>query len=215
MADLSSPRASRLPVARWLDVRLLAGVLLVLSSVLLGAKVLASADDAEQVWAASRDLDAGTTLSADDVQVVGVQLEGAAGHYLGASGPPPEGYRLMRPVAAGELVPAAAVVAPDRLAERRLVTVPVERHHYPADLGHGDRVDVYRTASGEAGRSAEPELVVAGANVAGVDAATGRLGGGSAEVGVVLEVEPETVAALVGAVRSGSIDLVRVPRDQP
>ena len=44
MTDLPAPTATRLTRARWLDARLLIGLLLVLLSVVIGAKVVADAD---------------------------------------------------------------------------------------------------------------------------------------------------------------------------
>src|SRR5215217_795400 len=54
VTDLPSPKASRLPRARWLDTRLLLGVLLVLLAVVLGAKVLADVDERVEVWSVTR-----------------------------------------------------------------------------------------------------------------------------------------------------------------
>ena len=53
-----TPRRVRPP--RWLDLRLVLGVLLVLGSVLLGARVVGAADATVPVWAAAGDLAAGT-----------------------------------------------------------------------------------------------------------------------------------------------------------
>lgn len=45
----TSPAARRLASPRWLDGRLVLGVLLVLASVLVGARLLSSADRSQQV----------------------------------------------------------------------------------------------------------------------------------------------------------------------
>ena len=58
----SSPWARRGSRPRWRDPRMLLGLLLVLASVLLGAKVLEAADDTVPVWAVSRDLPDGGRL---------------------------------------------------------------------------------------------------------------------------------------------------------
>ncbi len=59
-----SPRRVRPP--RWFDLRLLLGLLLVLGSVLLGARVVSAASTTVPVWAVTGDLAAGTVLSSDD-----------------------------------------------------------------------------------------------------------------------------------------------------
>ena len=61
------------------------GVLLVLVSVLLGARVVGAADSTVPVWAASGDLAAGTVLAAGDLVAVDVRLDDAAGRYLATS----------------------------------------------------------------------------------------------------------------------------------
>src|SRR4051812_29815423 len=62
------PRRVRPP--RWLDLRLVLGVLLVLGSVLLGARVVTAADATVPVWSAAGNLAAGTVLSDDDLVAV-------------------------------------------------------------------------------------------------------------------------------------------------
>src|SRR3954449_3519595 len=66
------PRRVRPP--RWLDLRLVLGVLLVLGSVLLGARVVGAADATVPVWAVTGDLAAGTHLVAADLRAVDVRL---------------------------------------------------------------------------------------------------------------------------------------------
>lgn len=215
MSEHSSPRATRLPTPRWLDARLVLGILLVLTSVVVGARVVAEADDSVPVWAAARDLAPGANLATGDLVARRLRLDEGAARYVAASGAAPTGFVLARPVGAGELLPAGALIEPGQAAERRLVTVPVERFHYPADLRAGERVDVYRTKPPEGGKGAAPALVVRAANVAGVDDGGGRLATGGAGVGVVLSVAPDTVTRVVAAVQEGEIDLVRVPAGQP
>ena len=55
MTDVpGSPAASRLTSPSWRDSRLILGVLLILVSVLVGAKVLSGADVSQQVWEIGR-----------------------------------------------------------------------------------------------------------------------------------------------------------------
>ena len=54
--------------AGWRNPRLLLGVVLVAGSVLLGARLLAAADDTVGVWALSRDLPAGATVGKGDLE---------------------------------------------------------------------------------------------------------------------------------------------------
>lgn len=209
----TSPTARRLERPRWLDPRLLVGLLIVLASVAVGARVVAAAERGNIVWSATRDLPAGTTLRAEDLRAASVRLAGSASQYVDANAAPPTGYLLVRDLSAGELVPAAAVAASADGAGRRLVSVPVTAHHFPSDLVRGHRVDVYVTAAGDQGVSAadSPDLVLRDAAVAEVASGSNGFGPSTGTVGVVLEVDATDAAAVVAAVAAGTIQLVRVP----
>ena len=202
-----SPQAARLGRARWSDPRVVGGVLLVCASVALGARVVAAADDSRPVWALTRDLAAGSTLTAADVTVRQVRLDGSVNPYL-AAGATPVGSVLRRDVAAGELLPATAVAAAGREPER-FVTVPVGRDRLPLGLAPGQRVDVYVSVPAGAADAHRQVLAVGAARVDQVEG-TGGFGGG-AQGRVVLAVPVGRVLNLVSAIASGSVDLVRVP----
>ena len=212
-----SPRAARLTSPSWLDGRLVLGVLLVLVSVLVGAKVLSSADRSQQVWVASHDLAAGTVITAGDLEVGRARLYGSSGRYA-ASTSGLAGYVLRRSLGAHELLPVAALSRPDEQVASRDVSVPVLSGHAPSDLRHGDQVDVYVTPSDKTAQrmakgapdAVSPRLVLDGISVRAV-----RNGGGltasAQEQPVVLTVAPSQVLTLVRAMAQGQIDLVRMP----
>ena len=204
-AATGSPPAARLTRPRWRDARLVGGLLLVLVSVVLGARVLAAADDTVAVWSVTTDLGVGTTVQTDDLDAVQVRLGEVSASYLGATRPSPVGWVVTRPLTAGELLPLDAIAPAGSGPQLRSVTVPVERFHAPGDLGRGQRVDVYVTPEDGATRQ-----VLTSALVADVVEEGGRLGPSGASVGVVLAVPPDQVAAVVQAAQDGAIDLVRV-----
>ncbi len=181
-------------------------MLLVLLSVVLGARVLAAADDTVDVWTVTRDLAAGSIVRADDLEAVPVRLGETAGAYLGTGGASPVGWTLTRPLASGELVPVGAVSPAASAPQLRSVTVPVERFHAPGDLARGQRVDVYVTPDDAPTRS-----VITSALVVDLVEDGGRLGPSGASLGVVLGVPAPQVTVVVQAVQDGAIDLVRVP----
>ncbi len=201
-----SPAAARLARPRWRDVRLLGGVLLVLVSVVLGARALAAADDTVAVWSAAGDLGAGSVLQAGDLRTVQVRLGDAARAYVSADAAPPVGWILLRPVRAGELLPVTAVASTPVGPALRQVTVEVERFHAPTDLARGHRVDVYVTPD-----DGQTYLVVEAALVQDLVEDGGRLGPSGSAMGVALGVEPLDVQSLVQAAQDGPIDLVQVP----
>jgi hypothetical protein len=214
---LGSPKAARLGSPSWLDGRLVLGVLLVLVSVLIGAKVLAGADASQLVWVASHDLAPGTVLADADLHEGKVRLYGTSGLYL--AGGKPTGYVVQRPISADELVPAGALSRPGERLPRREVTVPVAAGHLPPDLSSSDQVDVYLTPGDKAVKRTTAKdgfasrLVLTGVTVVRVTR-TGGLGSSAQDQPVVVSVDPEQVLVLVQAMADGAIDLVRVPRNQ-
>lgn len=210
MAEGVSPQAQRLTTPRWLDTRLVLGVLLVLFAVVAGARVFAAADRYSRVYVAKHDLVPGERLTADDLSVGRVRLAADSSFYV-AAGSAPVGYLVSRFVGAHELVPAAALASGPAAADSRLVTVPVQPGHLPPGLGRGSVVDVYLTAkAGGAVATPAPVLVLASAAVQSRDGGS-RGFGGESTLSVVLAVPADRVADLVHAVESGTIDLVAVP----
>jgi hypothetical protein len=210
VSELPAPAASRLRQPSWLDGRLVVGVVLVLVSVVVGAKIIASSDRYDVVWAASRDIAPGTALLKSDLVQVRVRFKDHGGLYVSAQGPSPAGRTTVQPLDAGELIPLAAVPATSTGAVR-LVTVPVAKLHMPrgSDL-HGEQVDLYVTPKSAAGDPApSPHLVLANVTIA--DTITDSSLGGSGGSGVVLSVPVAYVDAVVAAAQQGSVDIVRVP----
>lgn len=172
-----------------------------LVSVLVGARVVAAADQSVSVWAAARDLSAGTTLRAGDVQLVPVRLFDSGTAYL-QSGTDPAGLILDRPVRAGELLPASAL---QDQSDRVSVALPVPSSAVPLDLRRGQLVDVYATgeATGEqaGGGPVLTRLVLAAAPVQAVDG--GSQGALSASTGmrqVVVSVPSDEAGELLAAI---------------
>ena len=206
--DVPTPTVARLARPRWLDARLLVGLLLVLGSVLAGSRVLAAADDTVAVWASSGDLGPGTTLQASDLVARRVHLGDDAARYVSADAAPPVGQVLTRGVGRGELLPAAAVAAPAALELRR-VTVEVPR---ATGLARGAVVDVYRVIDPQPGRAPEAAaLVLAGVTVAEVEE-PGRVVGARAARGVALLLRAADVRPLLDAQAAGRVELAQVPQ---
>jgi hypothetical protein len=142
--DRDVPAATRARQPGWRDPRLWVGIVLVTGSVVAGARILSSADDMTQVWSASSDLDVGQTLGADDLAATRVRFDDATDHdrYLPVDEELPASLTLTRPLAEGELVPAAALgeaSAEDTVA----LSIAVATEHVPTGLARGSRVDVW------------------------------------------------------------------------
>ncbi|MGH8960945.1 MAG: SAF domain-containing protein [Jatrophihabitantaceae bacterium] len=137
--SLSSPTPKRIKTPSWLDLRLVTGVVLVLASVLIGAKVVSGAHHTYRMLSVTRDLAAGSTLKPSDVTSVEAQLPGhGAGIYL-SDAAHAVGRQLNRPLAEGELVPVAALR--DEPTSTTL-SVPFEAGNAPA-LRAGQRIELW------------------------------------------------------------------------
>jgi hypothetical protein len=176
-------------------------VLLVLGSVLLGARVVGAADATVPVWAAQDDLAAGTVLRAEDLAVVDVRLDEVAGDYVSAS-VRPEGRTLARAVGEGELLPVAVLEASPELVQ---VALPVQAAWVPPGLRRGQLVDVYAVADPAAGARGTADgsvnLVVGNAPLQAVSGATdGVLSTPTTTVQVVVSVPGESAPDVFAAV---------------
>jgi len=233
-----SPTASRLATPGWLDGRLVLGVLLVLVSVVVGARVLSTADRSTLVYAVNKDLTAGSVLQAGDLEQVRVRLFDNADRYIAVGSTPINGYVVRRAVSRDELLPLGALSTPQKDVDFRFVTVAVQNGHFPAGLGRDQQVDVWVTpdldgqqdeaetdgspqedgaaapapADGQELELRGAQLVLQGVAVLGV-AREGSGFGGTTAVPIELQVRPSEVAALVSAMALGTIDLVKVPRE--
>ncbi|WP_139306434.1 hypothetical protein [Nocardioides exalbidus] len=162
--EVDVPAAVRTRSPGWRDPRLWVGIVLVTGSVVAGARILSSADDMTPVWSASSDLVVGQTITADDLRATSVRFGDSADHdrYLPVDEELPAALTLTRPLAAGELVPAAALgeAGDDDTVS---LSISVATEHVPTDLTRGSRVDVWvvddRIAGGRGSRPAA-ELVL-------------------------------------------------------
>jgi len=177
------------------------GVLLVLGSVLLGARVVAAADATVPVWSAAGDLAAGTVLTAGDLVAVDVRLDDVAGAYL-ATSTRPDGRTLARAVRSGELLPRTALEEPAELVQ---LALPVQAGYVPPGLDRGQVVDVYAVADPAAGATGAGDvsvaLVVAAAPVQAISGRTeGVLSTATTTVQVVVSVPADQAPAVLGAI---------------
>lgn len=143
-AEADVPRATRSRRPGWRNPRLLLGIVMVAGSVVLGARLLAAADDTVGVWAVARDLPAGATLGQGDLERRQIRFpdSGTADGYLAATDDLPDGATLNRPVSAGELLPRSAL-AEEAGADLVEVPISVASDDLPATVRQGSVVDVW------------------------------------------------------------------------
>lgn len=151
--DLPTPTARRLTRPGWRDPRLLAGIVLILTSVVVGVFVFDALDERRGYWAAARDLTPGQPIGQQDVVRADLQLGPNASAYLTADAPPADGSVVDRVVRRGELIPRAALVPATEVSVRSVAV-----HVDPIDvtgLGPGSLVSIYApvVADGKPGRT--------------------------------------------------------------
>lgn len=153
------PPATRATRPGWRDPRLWIGVAIVAVSVVVGARLLASADDSVAVWAAVDDLAAGQEVTGDDLTARRVRFvdAGQLDRYFPADEALPADTRLVRGVGEGELLPRAAL---GTATDTGLLSLPisVEPNLVPPAVGAGSVVDVYVTAADRCPDCAGPAL---------------------------------------------------------
>jgi hypothetical protein len=206
--------ASRLRPPRWRDRRLLVGVVLVLSSVALGAAVVGRADTTTPMYAASHVLTPGQRLTPEDVHVVRVRLGHQASFYLAAANGLGSGPVVVRSVQRGELVPASALGPAESVTARPVaVTVPAAAVE---GLRAGSLVDVWIARKEAGGQTFQlPEPVARSAEVVSVNSGGGVLAA-SSDATLRLLLSGDLVARVLSAVDNGDrVDVVPVPGSVP
>lgn len=148
------PPAVRSSSPGWRDPRLWVGVAIVAASVLVGTRVLASADDTVQVWAVADDVAAGQRLTRDDLDARRLRFAeaGDLDRYYEVGADLPDDLTVAHALGGGDLLPRSAVGVADA---EDTVTISVAVTGAPSAIRQGSVVDVY-VAGDAVDREAEP-----------------------------------------------------------
>ena len=207
---MDAVEAHRLERPTWINTRTVLGLLLFVSSVVLGRNVLAQGPPEDVLWAAARDLPAGTSLDPHDLEAVRVTVPATMLEHYFTTSRDLAGAVLVRPVASGELVATSWINEGSLARQGRAMTIPVlPEHAVGGDLRPGDLVDVFATFNPGDAR-ARTTLLARSIEVIDVVTAGGFAIDEESIVGITVAVTPETAGRLAFAIRSGELDLVRV-----
>lgn len=209
LGTVDAPPALRARRPTWRDPRLWTGIAVLAASVLLGARVLAAADDTTRVWAAAGPLQAGDRVDTGDLVATPVRLsEAELGRYLSVDAALPPTPMLVRAVGAGELVPASAFGDPGT----GLVEVPVwaPTVAVPTSVRAGAIVDVWVLPEAGSARSAGARLALDDVAVVAARRGDGSFGPGSSRQ-VLVGVPDGTagIGAVLAAARDNRVAITR------
>ena len=199
----------RLTRPRWMDPRVIGGILLVIVAIVVGSRVIAASARTTPIWAAARVLSAGTVVAQGDLEPVDVNLGESGSRYVSA-GSDPVGRAVNSEIKPGELVPAAAL---GESPSGRILVIPVPVDKFPPGVDHGSVIDLYLTDA-DAASDAEITTVLlrAGLTVQSVQApSSGGLSGAAAnQYQIAVLVDAATADALVKTLPRGEAVIVLV-----
>ncbi|WP_237223753.1 SAF domain-containing protein [Rothia nasisuis] len=185
------------------DPKLLAGVLIIIFSLLGVIGLIRVTNQTEPYYVASRDIQLGEKVTTDNVQVVEVKLGDSANQYISVDQGLAEGSVAARPMVAGEIIASQALTT-DTGDGRRLVTLLLD-HYAVSAFEAGDRVDIWVSRKAEVANTyQDPEVIAEGAEIHSVTAQESIIGGTGMSA-VELWVAPEAMPAVLGAANNGSV----------
>ncbi len=122
--------------------RLVTGLSLFIIALLAATLIAKEANRTVYVWASSTELAPGNIITQADIRATSVLLPESAKNYLSASAQI-IGAVVKYRVAAGDLIPLAAIAATTDQFDLRAVPLTVESTDLPMGLTRGELIDIY------------------------------------------------------------------------
>lgn len=180
---------------------------------LVGVRVLGSADDTVEVWAVRADVALGQQITVDDLVArrVGFTEDEDRERYLAVGEELPDQAVLNRSIGSGELLPTAALGE----ADGQLLDVPLSLPSVgvPPDLRPGSVVDVFITPPPGSGEKVDPAPALEDVVVTAAprpDETFGATASRQVVVGVE-EKEAGGISAVLAAAKDGRLAIVGDP----
>lgn len=192
------------PRAFWGDARFLLGILLIAASVAGVWFVVSAARQTVPVFAATRTIVPGETVTQGDVRIVEVALGQLEPEYLTPDALA-EGLVATRTVGEGELVPESAVGAASTAATTTVVLQ--SSIDVPASVEAGSVVEVWEAPLIERGSYETPRILVADATVVSVTRDDSVMNGGAATIEVVIP-RADVAAVLAATADESALSIV-------
>jgi len=174
----------------WFDLRLVAGVLLVIGSMVAGAVTIAAADSSTRVWGVTRDLAPGTVLTADDVVPIKDRLPRLDLYFAVGAEDDVSGKTVAAQLFAGPPLPRPAVVS---TAPATTLTVPLSSEQAPR-IDRGQRIELWLSS-----KRCQAVVILPSVTVQDVQTGGGGAFGTSTAENVVIRVAAGDAARVVTA----------------
>ncbi|ANG85276.1 SAF domain-containing protein [Microbacterium aurantiacum] len=188
------------------DLRLILGIILVLASILGVWFTVQAARTTAPAYVATRTIVPGEAVTADVVRSVEVSLGGLSESYL-STADVESGLVATRTIEVGELVPVAAVGSADAARTTRVVVRSAV--DVPASVAAGTVVEVWAAPQRERGVYDAPRILVADATVVSVARDESMIGGGAAQLELVIP-RSDVAAALTAMSDQSALSVVPV-----
>jgi hypothetical protein len=195
-----------------MNLRSVAGLLLVFAAVFAGTAALQRAQRLVPVFEAARDLPSGVPLSGGDLSLVRVRLPSAelARYLQPGTGRPVTGQLLTAPLRRHMLVPADTVVASREQGDMVELAINVDHGDMPQGLRPGDHVRILGTFPDDPGQRAA-QVLVDSAEVVRILEDSGGLAAGHREGGVQVRLPAERTTSVAAAIAGGRVFVVKAP----
>jgi hypothetical protein len=207
--DTGTTGTGRLKPPSWKDPRLLVGMLLVLASVVGVISLVGGADQTTEVYAAKDPIAVGEKLTTDNVVRAKVRLGDTEQHYVTVEAGLPEGLVAVQRIGKSQLVPKESLATVDSL-DRKPVAVTIGEPLPPQAVA-GTRVDVWVALPDARNGFSEPKLLLPGAEIAQVTAASTTLGSSRSTVLMLLVADGQMPALLGAQANQAKISVVWNP----
>lgn len=208
VSRIRTAAAGRFRRPSWREPRLLIGLGLVVVSLAATTAAVTYGDATEPFAVAAHDLEVGEEVGADDLRAADLRLESTGEAYLSGAQDLREGAVVVDRVAEGQLIPVDSIGRRQDL-DRRPIGIPLSTP-LPTGTEPGGLVDIWAAERERTGGDwSEPEQILEGAELAGVEDAAGGLGADADAAAQVL-VDSDDVEDVVAAL-SGESRITLVP----
>jgi len=186
------------------DVRLWAGVAILISCALIGRATIHGAAGRTAAFVVVNNLPQGASIRSQDVRLVQVNVPSP--EILVSSESQAIGDQVVRDLHAGDVL-TVHDIGGQSAEQMREVTVPLRAGHVPS-LSYGDLVDVWVTPSTTGVAAPGPAHVIASRVLVSVPP---EAVDSTTDTSITLQVSTDLVQSLIQASQDGYIDVVSVP----